>query len=666
MIERRKSALVLIIMAFLLAGTSAVALADDFFPLSEVRPGMTGYGRTVIKGSTIETFDVEIMGVLENQGLAHQLILVRVGGPVIEASGGIAQGMSGSPVYLDGKLLGALSYGYGFADHTIGLVTPIGAMLSILELVPGEVLTLQSPVVLNGQVYNAVALGPTTDPATLELIPVATPLLVSGMGPRGVARLQRLLADRNIVVRSAGAGSDDTFQAPLEPGSPLAVDLITGDIRAAALGTLTYLDPSGRFVAFGHPLTSRGNSNYVASYARILTTVQSIETPFKIGVPGANFGTILQDRQAGIAGQIGLSAKVIPVKVRVKDLDLQRRRDYSFSVIQDPALSVNLIDSAVLQAIDNTLDRIGPGTALMELSIYGEDLPAGGFTRRNLFFSSVDIAAVALSELYEALDLVLNNEFKEVEISEVSASIMVEQQRRTAKIEKARILNEPVYPGDTVEVEVTLRPWRQNPITRVVKLELPANIQPGEVTLTVRNGTYNGPTEDAEIYHADELEKPGKPDVPTDLKTKKADAATKTNAESLELLISDFVLREKNNQVIVEFYPALSYEPSEPDYPEALEIEAEEEVSIEAETEIEVEKPQDLAVETLREEFAATEYADDDYEVRGEKISASLDTEFVVEGTTSVSMFINAYVEPEPGEEIRDWSGVSIRYVEGY
>ncbi len=637
----RKSKLVLIIMFLLLIGASAIALADDFFPLSEVRPGMTGYGRTVIKGNTIETFDVEILGVLENQGLAHQLILVRVGGELMEASGGIAQGMSGSPVYLDGKLLGALSYGYGFADHFIGLVTPIGAMLSVLELVPGDVLTLHDPVVINGKVYDSVALGPTVDSTTLELIPVSTPLVVSGLGPRGIDRLQRLLADRNIIVRSSGASSDDNFQAALEPGSPIAVDLITGDIRAAALGTLTYIDPKGRFVAFGHPFTNRGNSNFIASHAQILTTVQSIETPFKIGVPGANFGMIRQDRQAGIAGQIGMSPKTIPVRVRVRDLDLQRHRDYSFSVIEDPALSVTLIDSAALQAIDNTLDRIGPGTAMLELSISGDDLPAGGFTRRNLFFSSVDIAAVALGELYEALDLVFHNEFEEVDISEVSASIMVEEQRRTAKIEKARLLTEQVYPGDTVEVEVTIRPWRQNPITRVVKLELPANIQPGEVTLTVRNGSYNGlASEDGEIDHSDEFEQPGKPDVPADLKAKKTESTTKTNAESFELLISDFVLREKNNQVIVEFYPPLSYEPNATGFVDETDAEA--------------------------EEFASTDYGIDEFEVRGEKISASLDTEYVVDGTTTVSMQINAYSELEPGEEVTDWSGISIRYSDGY
>lgn len=170
-----------VILLLLLVVIPAEAL--ELFPIEEVKPGMVGYGRTVIEGNKVESFDVEVLGTLEYQGLQDQLILVRVGGSVMEKSGGIAQGMSGSPVYLDGKLLGALSYGYGFADHFIGMVTPIKSMLSILDLVPGEQLQLSQPIEYQGQRYESVSLHP-----------VATPLLVSGMGPRGVARLENFFS----------------------------------------------------------------------------------------------------------------------------------------------------------------------------------------------------------------------------------------------------------------------------------------------------------------------------------------------------------------------------------------------------------------------------------------------------------------------------------------
>ncbi|MBO8126119.1 MAG: hypothetical protein H0Z38_02665 [Firmicutes bacterium] len=630
----------LLFATVLIVALGASAQAVEFFPLDQLEPGMHGYGRTVIRGSEVESFDVEVLGTLEYQGLVDKLVLVRVGGEVMEESGGIAQGMSGSPVYIDGKLLGALSYGYGLADHFIGMVTPIDAMLSVLELVPGTEMQLSRPVYLEGRRYDSVALGETENPSALELVPVSTPLLVSGMGPRGRQRLQELFQGLDVTVRSIGAsGEGGGGELKLEPGSPIAVDLIKGDIRALALGTVTYIDDEGRFLAFGHPFASRGRSNYFASYAQILTTVHSIDTPFKIGKPGSSFGVVTQDRQAAIAGQLGALPTTVPVKVTVRDLDLQRERTYFFEVIKDPLLTLNLIDTAVLQTIDSTLDRIGPGTASLEFTISGEELPAGGFTRKNLFFSSFDIAAVSTGELFEALDLVLNNEFKEVEIDQVEVTILVEEARRTAKIENARLLTDEVYPGDTVEIEVTLRPWRSDPITRVVKLDIPQDIEPGEVTVTVRNASYlTYSEEEEESEHVEEPEVPGKPDNPAELKPKKNEPVTKTNAESLELLISDFVLREKNNQIVAEFYPPVPYSQEEEGPEEEL----------------------NPAPGEAEGSGSGLEAEAGEAELRAKPITSSLDTEYVIEGSTTVNMEIRAYSELDGEQPVEDWSGKRI------
>ncbi len=615
-----------VILLLLLVVIPAEAL--ELFPIEEVKPGMVGYGRTVIEGNKVESFDVEVLGTLEYQGLQDQLILVRVGGSVMEKSGGIAQGMSGSPVYLDGKLLGALSYGYGFADHFIGMVTPIKSMLSILDLVPGEQLQLSQPIEYQGQRYESVSLQP-----------VATPLLVSGMGPRGVARLEKFFQGQNVTIRNWGAGKPSFTPPPLEGGSPIAVDLIQGDIRTSALGTITYIDDAGRFIAFGHPFANRGASNYYASYAEVLTTVKSIDTPFKVGKAGPSFGLVSQDRTAGIAGQIGGKPKTIPVQVKVRDLDLQKDRTFNFVVIEDPILSLNLIDAAVLQAVDTAIDRIGAGTASIQFTISSADLPAGGFTRRNLFFSSFDISAISISELFEALDLVLHNEFKEVDISQITVDIMAESQRRTAKIEAAYLLDPEVYPGDTVEVAVTLRPWRSNPINRVVRLEIPSDSGPGQTTVTVRHGAYLGYAEDEGKEHPDETDIPGKPENPTGIKPKKSEPSPKTNAESLELLIGDFVLREKNNEIVVEFYPPYAYS------------------SEEDEAELEATEPVEEGEDSIPEIAIDTSQNNDS----SKPIQASLGTEYVIEGSTSFSMEIRDYLPWDESETDSEWPGKSIR-----
>ena len=270
--------------ACLLAGGTGTAYAQTaFMPLSEVKEGMEGYARTVIQGTDINTFQVHFLGVMKNKGASGgDLVLVRVSGPVIDKTGGIAQGMSGSPVYINGKLLGAIAYGFPQSDGRLGMVTPISDMLKLWTVDDrGE--------------------QPQTPEPSSDLIPVSTPLMAVGYTPDALSYLSDKMKDLHMVPYSAAsAGSDDTA-LPLEPGSSVAATLVTGDLKLGAIGTVTYVD-GDHIVAFGHPFMNRGNSDYFMHNSYIFTVVPSREVPFKLGSVGAEIGAVTQDRGTGISG----------------------------------------------------------------------------------------------------------------------------------------------------------------------------------------------------------------------------------------------------------------------------------------------------------------------------------------------------------------------------
>ena len=271
--------------------------AQEFMNVSEVRTGMTGYAKTVVQGTKIETFPVEILGVMKNSGPSGDLILAKFSGPLIEQTGGIAQGMSGSPVYIDGKLLGAVAYGWSFTNSKVGMITPIGDMLKLWNVPSKEEI----------RPFNA---------RESSLIPIATPLMTSGFDSVSTAWMQSKLPEYNFNPVDTASASDDDTARPLEPGSSVAAALVNGDMKMGAIGTVTYVD-NNNIVAFGHPFLKKGSMNYFMHNAYIFTIVNNLASSFKLGSVGAEIGKINQDRGAGIAGQYGYLAPGIPVIIKV-------------------------------------------------------------------------------------------------------------------------------------------------------------------------------------------------------------------------------------------------------------------------------------------------------------------------------------------------------------
>ena len=527
-----------------------------FISIGELKPGMKGIGKTVVEGTRIDTFDVEVLGVLKGETATGDLVLVRVSGKPVEAAGGIAAGMSGSPVYVNGRLVGAIAFGFESADHFVGLVTPIEEMLKVFAAAKRPVpklAYLSSPVRVGDRLAKRVVLARSAGEAahlaaavsddTLVMVPVATPVMVSGASKRAFERLSRRLEAFGLMpVRGGGEAAQSAPGAlgaavDLEPGGAIGVQLIRGDVSVTAIGTVTYRQ-GDEVLAFGHPLLGRGNSTYFATGAEVHLVVNGEVMPFKVASPLGVAGTIVQDRTHGVLVDVGKKPPSIPVTVTVRDRDTGVTRMLRADIVRDDMLSTDLAGAFTLSCLDATVDRIGRGTSRVSFHVDGKGLP-NPIVRDNMFYSPADISADSIGELIEAVATVIDNEFADVEVTGVKADFDVEEARRTARIHQAEAATKVVKPGDTLEVRVRLLPFRGIPEIKIVKVQIPDGTPPGTLYITVRGGGVPPADEGKDTSGAGAAAKSAQPSV----------------AESLDKLVQDFMSRERNNDIVVEFYP---------------------------------------------------------------------------------------------------------------
>jgi hypothetical protein len=509
------------LLVFLLAWpVTLVEAAPDIMPLSEVKAGMQGVAKTVVSGTKIEEFGVEVLGIMKNKGPSGDLILVRTFGSLIDRTGGIAQGMSGSPVYIDGKLVGAISFGWSFTDHKIGMVTPIADMLKLWELPSSK---------------KAQAKGENTDEPLLQ--PEATPLMAAGFGERALALLTDKLRPYKLVPYAVGDAPADADFGPLEPGSAVGVQLVRGDVSLGALGTVTYVE-GNKVLAFGHPFLKKGESSYFLTNAYVFTTITGMENSFKVGAVGTALGLIGQDRGAGIAGEMDRFPSILPMRIMVTDSSLGTSRDAEVQVVQDEQLTPVLAAASVLSVIEKTTDRVGAGTAKVVFEISARNMPGEVFKRENMFYSPANIGEQSISELFELLALLASNQFQAVDVMDVKVDVTVEPERRTATVMEARTSVAAAKPGEKVDVIVSLKPYRGEMVSKTVSFTIPQDQPAGPLTLEVRGG---GMVPLAELLtkrqkgEGELLQQLGK------LKTR-----------SFEDMIKELADRDRNNDIVVE------------------------------------------------------------------------------------------------------------------
>lgn len=491
------------ICALLLLVASA-ALADETMPLSQVQKGMKGYGLTVFEGNRIEKFDVEIIGVLRNIGPDQNIILAKVDSPEVRRSGVIA-GMSGSPIYIDGKVIGALAYGWQFAKEPICGITPIDEMLKIASAgTPSGVLAAATPRISAPEFLKAIAAA--NPEAAFEKIasgfaakqmstlsgarPIAVPLSLSSFDPGTVQRFAPYLDQMGFVAVPAGSTSTSSNEAVAKknfvPGDPVGAVLLDGDFTVAATGTVTHVE-GDRIYAFGHPFLDIGEVSFPMAQSEIVTVMPSLASSFKVANTGAVVGALEQDRSSGIMGLVGKRANTIPVTLTVDGSGPEKT--YHVNVVRHSQLSPLILAMAADTVVANAQKAAGERTVMMD-----SEIDVKGFAPIHLREGWAGAQARSAIPAYLALvsGYLMSNEFRDARIEGVKLTLHHDDHLRTAKLMEATVIppaDGRISPGDTVKIRATLKPFRGDPFVETFDVKIPENQSPGSAYLLIGSGT---------------------------------------------------------------------------------------------------------------------------------------------------------------------------------
>ncbi|HHT9120449.1 MAG TPA: SpoIVB peptidase S55 domain-containing protein [Candidatus Hypogeohydataceae bacterium YC41] len=488
-------------LAFGAYDTGGVLLNVD-----ELKPGMKGYGKTVFSGEKIEEFDVEILGVLKNWETKNDMILVKLSGGPLEKTG-VISGMSGSPVYVEDKVIGAVSYGWGFAKEAIAGVTPIREMLKVLEAgeKEGKILgDARSPLELFASsrsgllppswelpleqqevnVREALAREGLGKQSALRMVPIKTPLVVAGFDQRVLKEMSEELERYGLFPVQGGgsaapaegqAGEYAESTAELVPGAAVAAVLAKGDINASAIGTLTYRHEDN-ILAFGHPFMQAGRTDIPMAGAHVHAVIPIQSTSLKLASPTRILGRIFQDSKAALAGTLGKFSKMIPCTIRVIG---NQEVEYNFDVVKDKFMTQNLLQWASESALLSTERQTGDKTVRLSLSveIEGRERPV---KVENIYYEPHPTWFPVYS-ITQPITLIMNNPFQEVSIKKIVLEAHVSDERRLAYIEDIKVENREVKPGETVQLYVTIRPFGKEARVITVPLQIPYDVSPESI-----------------------------------------------------------------------------------------------------------------------------------------------------------------------------------------
>jgi hypothetical protein len=471
--------------------------AQGFFPLREVRPGLHGVGRTVFQGNRIEEFQVEILGVLENLGPKQSVILARLsGGPLAEA--GIMQGMSGSPVYIDGRLLGAVALGFPFSKEPIAGIQPIEPMIADTgDLADSASRSVEASAQIHSwstfedMLRRPVRPGESEIPSPFgTLSELLTPLSLSGFTPRtlqvfapefrriGFEPQQGVSAGSPVSQQSAGARTPDRAT----PGSMISVSLLNGDMNVDADGTVTYVNGK-RIYAFGHRFLDAGTVEFPFAHSEVIAVVPTVNSSFKVSTPRQWAGTILSDRNTAISGEIGRPAHTVPVSVVVHSTST-RNHDYSFHVVNSRLLTPFITQIALFSVVDATERTLGASTIRLE----GRARFEGGLPDllfKDTFVSDSGTAQQASADAVVPLAFVLGGGFRDLQLKDMTFQISAFETKRQLRIAQAWLSNEQVRPGSPVQITALLQGDDGVSMTRTLTFRVPPGMPEGALNFTV-------------------------------------------------------------------------------------------------------------------------------------------------------------------------------------
>jgi SpoIVB peptidase S55 len=481
--------------------------------LADVKPGMVGQALTVFRGTKPEPFKIRVVSVLKKFLPKQDVILIRAEDPRVEFSG-IVAGMSGSPVYIDGKLMGAIAYAWSFAKEPLGGVTPIEAMLAERarprrtkdELIALDQADRAAPRWAQetspggtAPAARALALGlpqvASTGGGEPRLVRAAVPLSVSGFTPRTVAELADELRPVGLVPMQAGGGRTLTSgkQAPghIEPGSAIGVELVRGDMSMVGTGTVTYIEGS-TVLAFGHPMFGIGEVYLPLVDAEIHSFLPSLAQSFKMSSPLHEIGALMQDRQSCIVGNLDEHTTMLPVDVRVTGPGAQPR-SFHAEVARNrrltPMLAAMVVANAIADSEPDVTDMVA--TVSAKVGVKGHE----ALELRDQLFTTEGISGRALggSRGLRALSELMFNPFEPVVLERMDVDVRVEFRRDVADIIGLAMPSEHVRAGETVPVRVTLRPYAGGEYVETIPIMIPRSVAGQSVRIEASSGVLVRP-----------------------------------------------------------------------------------------------------------------------------------------------------------------------------
>ena len=502
---------------YILAVLTVVAVASEstpnpkLMPLDQVRPGMKGYGMSVLQGSKPERFEVEVLGTLDGVPNPKQsIVIARLSGALVDRTGVFA-GMSGSPVYIDGKLVGAVAYAFPFAKEAIAGITPIKYMIDIFEQgqkeeqprssqhVSFKTLIGQSgsasldslPALPSAQLGARAATNDALVPYVGQtIIPIATPVTFTGI-PQNV--LDTFAGDLRKIgiqpIAGVGGGSSLGAMVPanentLAAGSSVSVQLVRGDFTIDAAGTVTYRDGE-KIYAFGHPFLSSGATSWPMAESSIVTVVPNLNNSFKLSAAGNLVGSINQDRSTGVYGQLGDKPRMVPVRLTVHT-SRNKTEAYNFEIVSDPFLTPLLTRITMFSAIAATERQIGSQTLKLSgsIAINGQS----DIKLDNSFTSPNGAALFAVNAVAQPLAVLFNSGFNALDLRGIDVDVTSTDSRSSGSLNRLWIDKTEVRRGETIEMQAFARNDNGSEFVERIPLVIPADSPIGPLVIMVGDG----------------------------------------------------------------------------------------------------------------------------------------------------------------------------------
>src|SRR5882762_1706415 len=481
------------------------ALAQALYPLEDLRPGMKGIARTVFAGSEPQEFALEILGILPGfTGPRQSTIVAKLSGANVDKTGVFA-GMSGSPVFIDDRLVGAIAYSFPFSKEPICGITPIQQMIDIFEqgsekpkrstearatsfteLASADWKPrLPKPSFTSMSLIAPVTAGSPLAPLMGQQIQqIATPVVFSGISQDSLSMFSAELTRSGLLPVSGVGGSaaitplEPFDEKTLTPGASVSVQLVRGDYSVAASGTVTFRDGE-RIYAFGHPFLGLGGSDMPMTESSVITVIPNSYNSFKLAIPGRMVGTISQDRATGVFGQLGHAPRMIPVKINLHT-SRDRVEQFSYEVVSDEFLTPLLVNITVFNTIATRERSVGESTIAINGSIAVDGQAPIAVQRR---FSSANAAALAAGSIAAPVSSLLSSGFDEVNIKGIVLDVDSSEDKRAATLDRTEVGR-----GDQVEIQAYVRTDSGKQFVERIPVQIPADAPSGQLMIMIGDG----------------------------------------------------------------------------------------------------------------------------------------------------------------------------------